>query len=173
MKLIILFFSILFLSGISGCDKKEDPIDPVNITVEKYISLLRSDSYNINELPAFMPSDIPSLLEYRNEEHIIRNFPRNPISSFAAPECRLGVYVLWTIESIRAIAIESEFLIDRFPTQNPYLGYRNGELLEIDDELAHEITAEAYYDWWETNKEKNVDEFMSIDPLIETEYRWR
>ena len=164
-------FSFFMLFGIVGCDKEED-INPENITVERYLNLLSDDKYD-KEMPALSPSDIPALLEYRNDTRIITNYPRNPVSSFYSPDCKLGLYALWTIESVRAVEIDSEFLIMRYPSLNPFLGCRNGEYIEIDDELAHEITAEAYFDWWESNQDKSIPEIMAIDPLAETEFLWR
>lgn len=73
------------------------------------------------DLPEFTYKVIPALLEYKDETQTITDFPRDGISSFRQSECSLGIFVLWTIESIRAVAIDSENLIGRFPSQNPIL----------------------------------------------------
>jgi hypothetical protein len=100
-------------------------------------------------------------------------FPHNPFSSLYGPDCKLGIYVLWTIESIRAVSIESEYLIMGFPSQNPILALRDSDELNlVSDDLSHTIAADAYFDWWENNKNKDFDDFKNIDPLEETEYRW-
>jgi hypothetical protein len=129
------------------------------------------ETYEAFELPAFKPSDIPALLNYRDETRVISNFPHNGISSLWAPECKLGMYVLWTIESIRAVEIKSEYLIGRFPSQNPILALRaSTELKLVNDDKSQTEAAKAYYDWWHSVhifKDK-----MKIDPLKDTDYRW-
>jgi hypothetical protein len=162
IKLIIL--TTVF--GLIGCEKQVD-----NPEVETYINQLKSNSYESPELPAFQPSDIPALLNYRNETMVITNFPHNGISSLWAPDCKLGMYVLWTVESIRAVEIKSEYLIGRFPSQNPILALRSStELKLVYDEKSQNEAAKAYYDWWHSIhifKDK-----MKIDPLKDTDYRW-
>jgi len=162
IKLIIL--TTVF--GLIGCEKQVD-----NPEVETYINQLKSNSYESPELPAFQPSDIPALLNYRNETMVITNFPHNGISSLWAPDCKLGMYVLWTVESIRAVEIKSEYLIGRFPSQNPILALRaSTELKLVYDEKSQNEAAKAYYDWWHSIhifKDK-----MKIDPLKDTDYRW-
>ena len=83
------------------------------------------------------------------------------------------MYVLWTIESVRAVSIGSEHLILRFPSQNPILALRNSDELELvyDDE-SHEIAARAYYNWWYNNTNKSFYDFNNIDPLKETNFQW-
>ncbi len=160
---LILLTSIF---GLIGCEKQGD-----NFEVETYINLLKTSSYEAFELPAFEPSDIHALLNYRNETMIISNFPRNGISSLWRPECKLGMYVLWTIESIRAVEIQSKYLIGRFPSQNPVLALRaSTELKLVYDDRSQNEAAKAYYDWWHSVhvfKDK-----MKIDPLKDTDYRW-
>jgi hypothetical protein len=156
---------------ILSCTKK-DSEEIESIDVDNYIELLKSNQYDSGDLPVFTNYDIPALLQYRDELQIICVFPRNGISSFSQRDCKLGVYVLWTIESIRAVAINSEYLIGRFPSQNPIVQKREDwSGLEHGDEV-HKIISQAYFDWWEGNKHKDFDEFKNVDPLIETEYRW-
>ncbi len=88
------------------------------------------------------------------------------------PECSLGMYVLWTIESIRAVAIDSEYLIGRFPSQNPIVQQREEPFDLVSGNEIQEMVSKAYYDWWEDNKDKNFDDFKNIDPLSDLEYRW-
>ena len=166
MKLPIKTIMLAALFGLIGCEKQGD-----NFDVETYINQLKSNSYEAYELPAFTSSDIPALLNYRNETMVISNFPHNGISSLWATECKLGMYVLWTIESIRAVEIESIYLIGRFPSQNPILALRaSTELKLVHDDESQTVAAKAYYDWWHSVhifKDK-----MKIDPLKETDYRW-
>lgn len=83
------------------------------------------------------------------------------------------MYVLWTIESIRAVAINSERLIMRFPSQNAILALKDSAVLSlVNDSISHEIAAKSYFDWWENNKQKNFSEFKNSDPLAGTNYKW-
>jgi hypothetical protein len=165
--IIILVTSITLLS----CHKNNDG-ETENITVDQYIGLLKSGKYDSLNLPALTYHDIPALLAYRNETQVITNFPRNGISSFYQRECKLGMYVLWTIESIRAVAIKSKFLIGRFPSQNPILQNKeDGSFLSYSSE-AHGVASKAYFDWWEDNKHKGFDRYKNIDPLKNTVYQW-
>lgn len=167
---IVVLISLLF--SLMSCNK-DDVGDINNIGVEKYIELLKAGEYEFLKLPPFTAQDIPALLQYRNENQVITNFPRNMISSLMMPECKLGMYVLWTIESIRTDLIKTEHVLGSFPSQNPVLGLRNSEELQlVTSEESHAVAAKAYFDWWNENKHKGFEEFKKIDPLAETEYRW-
>ena len=171
MRTIKSFF-LIALIGLISCEKESANLSS-RISVENYIELLKSNQYDSLNLPEFDYTDIPVLLKYRNETQLISNFPHNPISSLYAPECKLGMYVLWTIESIRAVSIDSEYLIMRFPSQNPILAKRDSETLDlVYDNTSHEVAAESYFDWWENNKEKDFNEFKHIDPLNNSNYKW-
>jgi len=172
MKTHIYLFLLIFSSSLLSCDNKDyDGIN--NPEVEMYIRQLKSNQYDSRQLPTFSYKDIPALLAYRNETRTISDFPRNPISSLFGPECSLGMYVLWTIESIRAEAIQSKFLMMGFPSQNPILARRDPvDLVLVFDNLSHSTAAKAYFDWWKNNKNKDFDKFNTIDPLEKTDYRW-
>jgi hypothetical protein len=160
-----------FLILLSCKDENHDPVN--NLNVSKYIEALKSNQYHEDQLPEFIAEDIPALLEYRNETRIITDFPRNPISSYYRSECSLGLYVLWTIESIRARSINSEFLLMGFPSQNPILELKEAEGSEfVSAELSQEPVAKAYFDWWESNKSKDFEEFKHMDPLEALNFRW-
>lgn len=162
-------FLIAILAIFSSCsDNSESP----KMSVERYVSQLKAEKYDNTELPNFNANDIEKLLTYRNETQKISNFPRNPISSSITIESTVGMYILWTIESIRARSFGSEFLIGTFPSQNPVV--KNKETLEFVDQtnLIQQEIANSYYDWWESNKSKDFSEFNQIDPLEETVYRW-
>jgi hypothetical protein len=166
MKFISYLLPVLIVFELIGCKKQIN-----NTDVESYIDQLKTNSYDSPELPAFSPTDIPALLKYRNETMIITDFPHNGISSLWAPECKLGMYVLWTIESIRAVEINSEYLVGRFPSQNPIFALRVSEELElVYDEKAHLEAAKAYNDWWASLH--ILTDKMKIDPLNGTDYRW-
>ena len=173
MKTFNFLIILLSLTSLMSC-KKKDNKEGGNITVEKYVELLKSNRYNYSDLPEFTYLDIPALLKYRNETQFIIDFPHNSISSFYGEDCKLGIYVLWTIESIRGVAINSEYLIMRFPSQNPILALRDSnELISVNIIELHEVAAKAYFDWWENNKLKNFNEFKNIDPLQNKGYKWR
>ena len=165
-KLILIFL----LVGFIGCHEDNDS----NRTeVENYIELLKSNKYMGTDIPLLSETDISTLLKYRNDRHVITNFPRNPLTSTVLSECEVGVFLLWSIESIRTIS-ESHFLTGRFPSQNPILLLKHSENSGfIYTREAYEIISNAYWEWWENNKNKNFDEFKNIDPLENTEYCWQ
>lgn len=171
MKILRPLIICIFLMSFLGCDKDKSE-DLNNIDVDRYVELLIEGKYFSFELPEFTSKDIPALLSYRNKTQIIKDYPINMISSFALPECSLGMYILWTIESIRAVSIDSEYLIGRFPSQNPIVQNREEPFDIVDGNEIHEIISKSYYDWWENNKHKDFNEFNEIDPLSDTEYRW-
>jgi hypothetical protein len=166
MKANLFLTIVIVLSGCLGCKK----LDTDNPNVENYVTQLKNGSYSRFELPEFVASDIPALLVYRNDTTSIKNVPANPISSFMMMNCKLGMIVLWTIESIRALEINSERLIGRFPSQNPILAHRDDPSTWVFDDDSHLSVAKAYYNWWKSNplfKDK-----MQIDPLKDTKYIW-
>lgn len=172
MKTLSFLTIIVFIIGILGC-KKEEIKATDSIQVERYIQLLKTNQYDSINLPVFTYRDIPALLNYRSETQTISNFPKNSISSYYMPNCSLGMYVLWTIESIRAEAINSKNLIMRFPSQNPILAIRGSqELKMVRDTPSQAIAAQAYFDWWNDNTRKDFDQFKNIDPLQKTNYKW-
>ncbi len=167
MKKIVVLLSLFLLYIFSGCEKQET----TNIEVDTYVELLEKGSYEASDLPAFTTEDISALLEYRNDTSLITNFPHNPISSFWLDECRLGTFILWTIESVRAVEIQSEFLIGRFPSQNSILFYRDSTLSSIPFDLnVLNVAAQAYFDWWYSDLP--LADKMNIDPLEDTDFRW-
>lgn len=141
-------------------------------SVETYIALLRSNQYDSIMLPAFTPQDIPALLAYRNDTQVISEFPQNPISSLHMTQCTVGMYALWTIESIRQVSL-NKALILRFPSQNPILRLRHSdELVMVADNTTQMIAANAYYEWWKSNEHNDFNSFKNIDPLLTTNYTW-
>ena len=171
MKTLKIAVSFIFLLSFLGCDK-DDSKDLTNVNVEEYVALLKAGRYNSTDLPNFTSNDIPALLAYGNKTQLITNFPANPISSMGNPNCTLGMYILWTIESIRAVSIESEYLIGRFPSQNPVVQQTEEPYNVERNNEVQDIVANAYKNWWENNKQKSFNEFKAIDPLEDTGYRW-
>lgn len=162
-------FLLVLMVALVGCgDQTESP----SMSVDRYVQLLAAGNYKHGELPDFSSNDISELLSYRNDTRVISGFPVNLISSAYTPEVTLGMYVLWTIESIRARSIGSKFLVGTFPSQNPILELRaTFQVVEQSNDLQQEI-ADAYFDWWEQNKKKNFREFHEVDPLENTDYKW-
>ena len=160
---MILTFALLNMS----CEK----ITLENMSVEKYINLLKTESYDFMALPPFDSDDIPELLAYSSDDLILKRYPANPVSSFIAEDCKLGIYVLWTIESIRKSAIEDKTAIGRFPSLNPILSLKTAGDNTIDPEIAHLVAAQAYLDWW--NSSDDFEQIKNINPLDETDYYWR
>lgn len=168
IKIIILFAALI---SFFSCDK-EDAEDLTKVSVERYIELLKQGKYDSRDLPDFTYQDIPALLKYRNDTQMITDFPYNPISSFYTEECSLGMYVLWTIESIRTTALSHDPSSGKFPSLNPMVGQKGEEYEIKTGSEIQEIVSKEYFDWWEGNKNKNFEEFKDIDPLSDSEYRW-
>ncbi len=167
-KFLIFALTSYFIVGCNDNSLQESG----NLNVENYIRLLRAEQYDSMSVPAFTYQDIPALLSYRNEKQLISNFPRNPISSYCTSQCRLGIYVLWTIESIRLVSIGSKYLVMRFPLQNAILALKNSDFGLVTDDASHESAANAYYLWWESNRRRNFVDFAKVDPLATTNYKW-
>jgi hypothetical protein len=171
MKILKPLIIGILLVSLLGC-KKEESENLGEVSADRYVELLKAGKYDSFDLPEFTSNSIPALLAYRNDSQIITDFPTNMISSYAMPECTLGMYVLWTIESIRAVAIDSEYLIGRFPSQNPIVQKKDEPFDIVDGNEVHEIIAKSYYDWWENNKNMEFNAFNEIDPLSNTAFRW-
>ncbi len=156
-----------------GC---ADDQSAVSNEVDDFMTGLRSGKYeNAIELPAFTVEAIPYLLAYRNDTRKVTSFPRNPLSSYAGPESTMGVFALWTIESIRASAAPSggAVLPGRFPSLNPVLAQFGADGPRIAEaSVAQPLAAAAYQAWWQQSQSVSVDELMRIDPLESTDYRW-
>lgn len=176
MKIPIVFFLLISLIGLISCNKDKEVKEQVNMDVQQYIQLLKSNQYDSDELPAFTSKDIDALLQYRNDASIVTKFPENSISSYKTlgPNYRLGVLVLWTIESIRKPPIYGMAIPGRFPSQNPFIALKAdpSQWIENHDNEAYHIISQAYFDWWESNKDKDFNKARMIDPLENTSYTW-
>jgi hypothetical protein len=142
-----------------------------NMTVNKYISLLKSGDYDFIELPPFDSKDIQELLKYIDDNQLITNFPVNPTSSLIGPDCKLGDYAMWTIESIRVCSIVADAYPFRFPSGNPILMFKDSGSGTFNSDIAHQEAVKAYQDWWNSNS--NFQLIKNINPLESTKYRWR
>ena len=163
MKHIIIYLLTSFL--IVGCTNQNSDLSTVETFIE---SLKEGDNQSTFEKPDFSSGDIEELLEYRNDETIVTNFPRNPLSSFYMEEVSIGMYVLWTIEGIRMDEIEDpDFYL--FASLNPRVYQISTD--EIPDQLSvlPEI-ATIYNNWWNSTLE--ISEKLEIHPLENEDYIW-
>jgi len=156
-----------FTFSTSGCKK----ITLDSMSVKTYIKLLKSESYDFIELPPFDYRDIPELLTYASDDLVLKSYPHNPVSSLFSEECRLGVYVLWTIESIRKSSIDEKHAFGRFPSLNPILSFKTAGNNPIDPDKSHHEATQAYSEWWNSNED--FDQIKNINPLERTDYTWR
>jgi len=135
--------------------------------------LLKSGQYKAMELPAFKYEQISELIQYINADQIIKDAPVNPLSSMYVGEVRLGMYVAWTIESIRTMAIDKQEVLGRFPSLVPVIMMKHtDDFSPVSEAQAHPVVAKAYQDWWELHASKPFEAFKSINPLENTPYRW-
>ena len=172
MKILKSLSALLVIYNMVSCDKNKNE-NITNTEVTSFIDLLKSDQYNSYNLPTFTYREIFALLQYRNDTRLIHHFPVNPLSSYCQDQCRVGLYVLWTIEAIRTESISSKYTLCRYPSLNPILVYRESDKFEMaSDDISYTIVAKAYYDWWINNRDRRFDDFKDIDPLKSTEYRW-
>ena len=171
IKLIELLAISLLVLSLIGCQKDHTDL---KLDVNNYITLLKANNYESEYLPDFEPEHIPALLKYRSDTTTICNVPHNPLSSFSPyrDTTILGLYVLWTIESIRITEINgNKHPMNRFPSLHPILAKRDSGGLElVYDNNSFQIAAKAYYYWW--NKIIPFIKLKNIDPLDQTEYRW-
>ena len=172
MKTLKLLFVLIPVVVFFSCDKQKDS----QLDVEQYVKLLKSNKYESSGFPTFTLEDIDELIKYRNENDMITIYPRNPISSFYQGECKLGIYILWTIEAIRTGSVNSESWIGCFPSQNSILRLRDFSegLVFVDDEEAHQTASNAYYTWWTLRgiTGASFGAWLNIDPLRDTKYAW-
>lgn len=155
-----------------GCSKENSDLT-IEQEVDNYISQLRKGEFTNSGLPDFNSKHIPYLLKYNNDLQVITNFPRNPISSYYEQECTIGLFALYTIESIRYSSLNSEKSLMRFPSLNSVLVDRStGEYMKPGHVASQQIAAEAYSKWWEQNKLNDFTAFHAIDPLYTTPFRW-
>lgn len=167
MRKLIFIFSFALL--LSSCEKNHWD----NPTVDQFVAMLKKGNYNSPFLPDYKPEDIEKLLLYANDFRQIETFPVNPISSYFAPEFRLGECLLWTVESIR-LNYDKTNSYSKFPSLSPQLVIPGGtyepQIASIDDlNRAYNL----YLTWWTSNKNKNFEEFRNTNPLKDAVLIWR
>ena len=136
--------------------------------VESFIETLKENNNERIEAPDFNEENISELLEYRNDSSIISNFPRNPLSSFYMEEVSIGMYILWTVETIRLKANnDPDFYL--FASLNPrVMRLSSGEL--VDQGAVLPEVAAAYAVWW--NSSLSIQEKLGVNPLEELDLSW-
>ena len=151
---------ILFSATVSCLKDDGRNHDPRFISVDQYISLLKSGNFNVSrEMPIFEISDIPKLLKYaRNETRILVDVT-NSFSSILLVklDTTIGMMALWSIEDTR---------LDEHPSISPVVMDSNGQ------NVAQTVVAGLYESWWEKNKGKSLAQLMEISPFAGTDYRW-
>ncbi len=158
-KLIICsFLSLVFI----GCNNK----DKLTI-VDTFIEDLKQSSTKI-VIPDFDVNDIAELLNFRNDQFITSNFPVNPLSSYYMEEVTVGMYVLWTIESVRMEEIKDpNFYL--FASLNPRVLTESTGATVDQNMILHDV-AKAYFDWWNSNLP--IEDKLKINPLQVLDLRW-
>ena len=158
-RIVVLMFSMLVIFT-SGCKKKDAaPKD----AVEQYVALLKSNTYERNTpIPKFGKDQISALLKYANDSQVIQNFPIPTYSSLAGyPAQKVGVIILYTIESIRLQRLEGAST--RLHVTDSTAPQRTVDLTEL---------LPYYTSWWEKNKDKSADELKRTSPFEGTTLFW-
>ena len=174
MKTVLHFFIFFVLFISVGCSK--EAIGPEsNQTVDLFVNQLKEGSYTSMKLPAFSSFDIQ---HYLNTEMNLLSFLislGNPLSSYYLNECRLGLYILWVIESIRVGSDNSKIAFFDFYSMNPVLLPKSSieRPQTVNSEYSHQIAADAYSKWWKDNEGKAFNRFRTKDPLLKTDFRWK
>ena len=134
--------------------------DPRFMSVEQYISLLKSGNFSIWEIPIFEISDIPKFLKYVRNENRITIDVNNHISSYFQFQfdTTIGMMALWTIEGVR--------LDVDMPSSIPVVKDSFGQ------NVTQKEIADLYERWWEKNKGKTNAQLKEISPLEGTNYSW-
>lgn len=174
MKTFQFLILIVTVIVLFSCGKNES--EEINSPdVETYIELLKTNQYESLTLPEFSSHEIPVLLEYINDNTIVNKFPHHPASSYAPPypDYRLGVLVLWTIETVRVAACNEKHWFG-FPSQHPFVQTKSEpvEWIINHEDKVYDSVRQAYLNWWNDNENKRFNNFCNIDPLANTKYRW-
>ncbi len=169
---IVVLIIILSFAGSLWAQQNSTGVSEAR-QVETFVSQLKNESYTSIFLPDFKPAHIPFLLEYADNDERIYNFPVNPLSSFKQPDCQLGIYVLWVIESIRLRQFEMRpGKIEWYPSQNPMIQrYIRPEFWKANTRGIQITAVQSYRSWWDSpvpNKEK-----FPVNPLEGSGLSWR
>ncbi len=146
------------------CSKQGSELSKVEI----FIEALREGNTEVVKAPDFNHDHIPELLTFCNDKSEISSFPRNPLSSFYMEKVTLGMYVAWTIESIRLATIEDpDFYL--FASLNPRIASESTGAV-LDQEVVFPAVATAYFEWW--HSQLSTEEKLQINPLEKLGLIW-
>jgi len=158
----LLICSLLCLVFV--CCNKQDKLTEV----EAFIENLKEDNTESLRVPDFEVDDIAELLNFRNDQFVTSTFPANPVSSFYMEEVTVGMYVLWTIESVRMEKIEDpNFYL--FASSNPRVFTASTGAI-VDQKMILPDVANAYFDWWNANL--SAEEKLQINPIEDLDLQW-
>lgn len=120
------------------------------------------------KFPKLDAFDIPALLQIAKSDKLIRNFPRNPLSSQYERQCSEGMVALWLIEGIRKS--------DRptFPSLNALCLPRDkfeGDWTTV-SQNQHKVVLQAYQDWWKDADPMDMEKSRKTNPLDGTNLHW-
>ena len=118
------------------------------------------------DFPAVTWADIPVLLEIGQNVNKLKNYPTNPISSYAQSDLSEGMLALWLIEGVRKGR--------KFASLNPLClpEERVPGKWEVLSEGNHPQVLKAYRKWWEQVREMPEDKARQVEPLKGTKLRW-
>ena len=162
MKQLITFLLLLIVTSSCLKDVENSSNETRAMSVEQYVSWLKSGNFNIWDVPVFEISDIPSLLRHiRNEQLVVVNTTR-PESSFHASTIKesLGMVILWIIEGTRLD-------VDHPSATMTVVDENTGRLIPQND------IALMYEHWWDKNKNKTIAQLKEISPFEGTNFIWQ
>lgn len=165
-------WGLLVLFLLQACDTN-DANDVYDTLVEKFIWELKANQYEEFQFPPLSAGHIPELLDSGGETASTKTFPHNPFVCFMiGEETKVGVVVLWTIESLRMSYLEGKKELI-YPSADPLLIRKDMHMpREVSySRESHFNAYDAYKTWWELNLP--LAEKMKINPLEESEFKWR
>ncbi len=137
----------------------------------EFIEKVKTGTFDAMFLPDFEPSDIPTLLSYRNDKTVLLKYPTNPVSSFVFDTVTVGIIALWTIESIRVCELNGDSLeFNRFPSLNPRL--IDTANFAVNKFEIQDRGSKLYYNWWH-QVGLELNEKLKINPLDGSSNKWK
>lgn len=125
-------------------------------------------------LPELEWKDIPRLLEIANNTNKINKYPIHPASSMWPGDCYAGIVALWFIEYIRVSEQDPGTKgLKRFPYQRPQLVYLANDLSVINTKEQMLMAYSHYKNWWNNVKNMPSQNASMINPLLESDVRWK
>lgn len=158
MKFIFLLLSVISLS-VGAC--KKNKTDNNKDSADKYVSLLVANKYpKYDIIPKLDKEDIDLLLKHANNSNVIENYPIPAFSAAAYGPQKVGMIILYTVESIR---LQRPVGASSRPYVTDTAAQRKADLAEV---------AQHYISWWNKNKDKTAEELKNISPFEGTALTW-